>query len=188
MGCGHSRRIEMEFFAKEIKPLISNLMEINGLIADDAYKLFLLFTSLDKNKDGTLSCSEFHKLLTLKITQITERQYLNMNGAKNDLSFAEFVQFVCKLKKTEVGDLAEFAFNIFDVDRNKSLSIYEIDALLRMVTDKEEAESHFLQHLHTFFDGEHISKESFIKGIEEKPAIFKLLLEVQEKLRAVLEN
>ena len=188
MGCGHSRHIEAEFFTKEIKPLISNLMEINGLTADDAYKLFSLFTSLDKNKDGTLSCSEFHKLLALKLTQITERLYLMMNDAQNDLSFNEFVKFVCKLKKTQLVELGEFAFDIFDVDKNKSLSIYEIDALLRMVTNKEEAEPHFLQHLHSFFDGENISKESFIKGIEEKPAIFKLLLEVQEKLRAVLEN
>lgn len=111
-----------------------------------------------------------------------------MNGAQNDLSFHVFLKFVCKLKETQLVELGKFAFEIFDIDRNNSLSIYEIDDLLRMVTNKEETEPHSLEHLYSFFDGERISKESFIKGIEEKPAEFKLLLEVQVKLRAALEN
>ena len=189
MGCGSSRNEDKNFFNEEVKPLISNLMEINQLNIDEAYTLFALFSSMDKDKDGTLSCAEFHKMLGLKVTLVSERMYIMlMNGtrAHKETSFPEFLKGMCTLKGLSVADLGDFTYDIFDIDRKDSLSICEIDALLRMVKNEEEADPNFLKHLLEFFDGEGINKESFIKGIEQMPGILKLLLEVQVNLKALL--
>lgn len=187
MGCSSSQHDERTFFDEQVKPLISNLMEISQLSIDEAFKLFALFTAMDKDKDGTLSCAEFHKMLRLKVTLVSERMYLMLtNGTHAEASFPDFVKAICKLKGLQVAHLGDFIYDIFDIDRKNSLSIYEIDALLRMLTNKEEADSNFLRHLLNFFDGEGINKESFIKGLEQKPTILHLLLEVQVNLNVIL--
>ena len=90
-------------------------------------------------------CAEFHKMLGLKVKIISKRMYLMLNGTHTE----EFVI----LKGLQVADLGEFTYDIFDIDRKNNLSLCEIDASIRMVTNEGEADPNFLQHIQAFFNG-----------------------------------
>lgn len=177
------RQKERDFFNQEILPHISHISI--GLSEDETFKLYCLFTSLDKDKDGTFSYDEFQKLVGIKHSLIFERfwLYLTNDCAQNDsINFNEFFHFVSRVKGLEVEDFASFTFSIFDVDEKGTLSMYEVDAMLRMISSETEADEKYLDHVRRYCKDDRIALVEFCQAIQSMREIMKPLLSVQEKL------
>ena len=141
---------------------------------------------MDKDKDGTISCDEFHKLVGIKDSLIIERLWLVLttdceNSAS--ISFHDFFRVVSRLKDFEVKDFASFTFNIFDINGRGTLSIYEIDAMIRMITSREEADQTFMKHIRLYSSSDEITLAQFTDAVQSKQEIMNPLLHVQGKLQ-----
>jgi len=188
MGSRPSRDEEAKtFFRDEIIPIIADLMQTSQLTDDEAFKLFTIFTSMDKDRNGSFSCAEFHQLLDIKHSLISERLFLviDLNSSDN-VGFLDFFRGVCKLKSFQVKDFAKFAFKIFDVDDKDNLSINECDALLRMVTGKKSSDQTVIRHIEGYCRNDMISLDRFIEAAGENAGMMQPLVDVQEKLRLAL--
>ena len=177
------RHKEREFFNQEVLPHISHISI--GLSEDEKFKLYYLFTSLDKDKDGTFSYDEFQKLVGIKHSLIFERFWLHLTSdcATNDsINFNDFFHFVSRVKGLEVEDFASFTFGIFDVDGKGTLSMYEVDAMLRMISSEPEADKKYLNHIRSYCKSDLIALTEFCQAIQSMREIMNPLLSVQEKL------
>jgi len=144
-----------KFFAIEIWPPHGEVLRVLGFNEERAFSLFETFCHIDYQQDGAVSVEEFHKHLGLPVTKFSERIFgiLDMDGS-GQLDFNEFAVGVWNYSTYDTILVTKLAFDIFDVDRQGTLDIYECDALLRMVYDTNRAPKDVLEEIDANDDGE----------------------------------
>lgn len=188
---GWKERKAREFFNQEVLPIISE--QTQNFTDDEAFAIFSMFISMDKDKGGSLTCDEFYKLVGIKHSLIIERLWLFLtSGYSNQqggVNLGDFFRLVSRLLSMGCKDFACFTFNIFDVDERNSLSIYEVDAMLRMIASKKEADHSFLEHVRFYCgcDKNYITLVQFLNAVESKPLIVQPIMVVQEKIKSQLK-
>lgn len=188
---GGQKRGRKHFFVNDVLPNIRGLLESTKIDEHEALQLFTMFTKMDKNKDGTLSCAEFHKVIGIEHSLISERLWIFLtkcNCPNSTITFHQFVGVVSCLNNLGLKDFGMLVFRIFDIDMKDIISIWELDALIRMVHNSDEADAVMMQNLRGYLDKDHISLQGFIEAIQQKPEIVKPLLLIQTKLRGEMDK
>ena len=128
-----------DYFRHAILPLCRSLLEELGISHSHAAQIFEAFVKMDTDGSGNITVGEFHRYVGWKRGVFTERifdVYASVkkdNGQPNKMSYEEFLICVWNYCTYDQHLMAKYVFDIFDIDGVKSLSIDELDALLRMV-------------------------------------------------------
>eukprot|EP00804_Cyclotella_cryptica_P020516 CCRYP_019417-RA/>CCRYP_019417-RA protein AED:0.98 eAED:1.00 QI:0/0/0/0.5/1/1/2/0/243 len=140
-------------FDKHIFPRYKELFEELHIVSPrDAKKMFDAFAKMDVDGSGSISCVEFHRYFGWKRGVFTERifdSYLvpqdapqnHLKDTKSGLSFEQFLVCVWNYCSYDEQMMAQYVFNIFDIDKRRLISMDECYALLRMVYDNKKEES-----------------------------------------------
>lgn len=95
-------------------------------------RMFKEFTRADKDKSGALSIEEFFGTFELTfVTPLAKRAFyaFDLDGS-GELDYGEFTVSLWNFLSITMADLAAFFFEVYDVDRSKTLSRGELKTLL----------------------------------------------------------
>ena len=133
MGCGVSHNVYDDPKVIPLKPLFEAL-DINE---NCIQKLYNIFRICDASEDGLISDIEVMVLLGMGNTPFMERVFRIFDTDNSgELDFKEFVLAVynyCTLGKEF---LPYFAFSLYDLDAEDSITIYETQQMLRDIYGK----------------------------------------------------
>jgi Ca2+-binding EF-hand superfamily protein len=128
-----------DYFRHAILPACGGLLEEIGISHSHAAKIFDAFVKMDMDGSRSITVGEFHRYFGWKRGVFTERIFdvyasvTKDDGEPSKLSYEEFLICVWNYCTYDQELMAKYVFEIFDIDDVKSLSIDELDALLRMV-------------------------------------------------------
>eukprot|EP00968_Pinguiococcus_pyrenoidosus_P005821 scaffold380_cov272-Pinguiococcus_pyrenoidosus.AAC.10 len=150
---------------------------------EDGSVLYHAFRDIDTDKSGEISVEEFHEYLGVTQTRFTTRVLGILDtDASGSIDLKEFIVGVWNWCTYDVRLIAKFAFSIFDVDHTGVLSIYECDALLRMLFDTEECDEELLGLLKGSAGGK-LSSTEFLDLAEANPRLVQPALDMQRQVR-----
>ena len=96
------------------------------------------FSALDNDGSGTLSADELCLMTELSMYPLLKRVLAMHNENKSDLiTFGEFVRTMSMLSgKATLGEKLQFAFNVFDINKNGRIQPSEMFTVFRLLTGK----------------------------------------------------
>ena len=109
----------------------------------DTEKIFNAFVAMDTDGSAMININEFHRYFGWKRGVFTERIFDIYAAASKDdseLSFEEFLIMVWNYCSYDVELMTTYVWNIFDIDGTKSLSLDELDAMMRMIHYNQQQE------------------------------------------------
>lgn len=104
-------------------------------------ELFQAFVAIDRKRMGMIELSAFHTYYRIKQTKFTDRVFTFLDQDNNGfLDMKEFMIGIWNYCTYGPKQMARVAFAFFDVDHKGRLDMSDVDALLRMLYDTEEAD------------------------------------------------
>ena len=125
-----------DYFNHAILPNVCELMDDLQISRTDTEKIFNAFVAMDTDGSAMININEFHRYFGWKRGVFTERIfdiYAAASKYDSELSFEEFLVMVWNYCSYDVEFMATYVWNIFDIDGTKSLSLDELDAMMRMI-------------------------------------------------------
>ena len=104
--------------------------------------IFTWYSKMDKRGNGEVTQKDFFRVFNGgKKNALLGKFFRSLDqdqaqGAKNTLTFQEFAVMIYDFNTLRMDDLIEYAFNIFDKDRQGSLSIVEFNNMIKTVYGK----------------------------------------------------
>lgn len=164
------------------------LFRTTKLSRQRALQLFKAFVKMDTDRSGEISLREFHRFFGIKRTTFTERVFGLLDGDQSgNLSFHEVAIGVWNFCTFNTVLLAKFVWDVFDIDELGWLSIDEMDALVRMVFNENEANSYSMEQIVTAScNSGGLAFDKFASLVQADPDILQPATTIQRALRKKL--
>lgn len=179
-----------DYFRHAILPACRSLLEEIGITHSHAAKIFDAFVKMDTDGSGSITVGEFHRYFGWKRGVFTERIFdmyapvRKDDGEPNKMSYEEFLICVWNYCSYDNQLMTKYVFDIVDIDGVRSLSLYELDALLRMVyiNQDDDALGAAKISLRASVEGATVTLKSFQEIAAANRAILKPAFEVQSRI------
>lgn len=186
-----------QHFDTNVLPRCKELLkEIEVVSHPDASKIWDAFVSIDSDGSEKVSCAEFHRYFGWKRGVLTERifdMYLEQASESNTLlidkkdglSFEPFLVCIWNFCSYDKEMMAQYLFNILDIDRTDTISMHECYALMRMIYQNEprqscEAAMSIIRDYKK--DQESITLDSFVELVGTNDGIIQPAFDIQTRL------
>ena len=195
-ACGKPRKLVYrsglsagEFYTEKLEPELKEIYAVFGLTDGQGRRFFDYFVEVDDDGGGTVDQDEFHEYFSLEQTPFSERAYAALDlDNTGELYFAQFLIGVWNLCSLDFRGLCAYIFNIFDVDQSGELDVAEVDALCRMLYNREENTDEIagiIRAIDSDGDG-NVTIDELVAYTEKFPALLEPAFTLQTKLRKAL--
>ena len=174
------------FWEDKLYPEIQETLEILDINYEDGYKLFQTFMDIDRSADGNIDLKEFYDYFKISQTKFSDRVFAVIDlDDTGELGFKEFVVGMWNYCTYDDRHLCRFAFDLFDLDKSGALSVPEVDALVRMMFNVEEADEKIMAHIqeHDSDEDAEIDLDEFLEVVRKYPEIMFPAFHIQEQVR-----
>lgn len=148
-------------------PLYADIFEWLGITEEVGFNLFIAFVQIDINQDGRVDVKECFSFIGGRPTKFTQRVFHNQRLKANGdveiigLKFIEFVKVLWNFCTMSYYTLAQYIFEIMDVDNTAVLEREDIEAIYRMLYDCPQHDE-VAVGLYSFYNNQ-IIKQDFCK-------------------------
>ena len=179
-----------DYFNHAILPNVCELMDDLQISRTDTEKIFTAFVAMDTDGSAMININEFHRYFGWKRGVFTERIFDIYAAASKDdseLSFEEFLVMVWNYCSYDVELMATYVWNIFDIDGTKSLSLDELDAMMRMIHyNQQQDDSSNSIMMSTLREcaqgGSTITFDTFLSLVSNNKSIIQPAFDIQTRL------
>lgn len=157
------------------------------MIDDDCLnQLYQVFDEIDEDGSGEVSLEEFHAFFELISTRFSKRIFGLMDkDSSGEIDFHEFVIATWNYCTFTHRGLAEFSFDIYDLDSSGTLEAYELEQLTKDVygeKDLPERTQRTIQILAPKGENNLVTRAQFANFNQKQPLLLFPAYQMQETL------
>ena len=136
----NNRKPEVHFEVS-VYPSLRSIFTLLGFTYEEAMELFQAFVAIDRKRQGMIELPAFYKYYGIKPTKFTDRVFTFLDQDNNGfLDMKEFMIGIWNYCTYNPKHIARVAFGFYDVEYRGRLDMSDVDGLLRMVYDTEQAD------------------------------------------------
>eukprot|EP00947_MAST-08B_sp_MAST-8B-sp1_P005390 g5390.t1 len=135
-------KAEKEACEQHAKTYMDKTLEAFGIKMDDVYKLYSIFTRIDKNSSGAIDVDELILYFKLPPSEFANRVFNEMDvDGDNKIQFSEFWIGFWQFCTLTHDQRVKFAFDLYDLDGSGEIDKDEVRELVLVVFGKSKSDS-----------------------------------------------
>ncbi len=130
-----------KYFDQDCWPLYHDVLDLLGFTEETAFALFRSFVAIDADQNGRVDVQELFNFIGGRPTRFTKRVFHNQFQKANGdievigLNFIEFIKVLWNFCTMSYFTLAQYVFEVMDIDNVGVLEKEDVETMYRMLYD-----------------------------------------------------